>query len=98
MQAPNKPERFDITGVVVRARPEMAAEVAGRLGDMPGVEVHAIGGEGHLVVTIEESGGERLTIDSLSAMADLPGVLATSLIYHHAENEAYFQESTDEAD
>ena len=89
---------YEVTGVVVRARPERAAAVADRLAAMPGVEIHAIGDEGNLVVTIEEQGGEKIAVDTLSAMASLPGVIATSLVYHHADTDSTVQESTHEAD
>lgn len=89
---------LDITGVVVRTRPERAGAVAARLAKMPGVEVHAIGDEGNLVVTIEEHGGDKIAVDTLTAMAQLPGVVATSLVYHHAEPDSTVQESTHEAD
>ncbi|MEH6814226.1 MAG: chaperone NapD, partial [Motiliproteus sp.] len=59
-------ELFDITGLVVRTQPEKAQTVADQLELLKGVEVHAIGDKGNLVVTIEELDGEKLAVDTLT--------------------------------
>ncbi len=85
-------EQYDVTGLVVRARPEQAQDVAGRLEAFRGVEVHAIGAEGNLVVTIEELDGEKLAVDTLKQISHVTGVLSTSLIYHHSDDGTLSQE------
>ncbi len=89
---PADEQQYDITGLVVRARPEQAQDVAGRLEAFRGVEVHAIGAEGNLVVTIEELDGEKLAVDTLKQISHVTGVLSTSLIYHHSDDGALSQE------
>ncbi|MCW8886480.1 MAG: chaperone NapD [Motiliproteus sp.] len=85
-------EIFDITGLVVRSQPEKAQQVAEHLDALKGVEVHAIGDEGNLVVTIEEIDGEKYAVDTLTQISNVPGVISSSLIYHHSEEETQSQE------
>lgn len=89
MHSPQSPTPYDVTGVVVRARPEKAAHLAQQLGELKGVEVHAISDEGNLVVTVEELDGERLTLDTLKTINNMPGVLSTSMVYHHHDEDAH---------
>ncbi len=86
-------EQFDISGLVVRSQPENAHQVAEQLEQLKGVEVHAIGEEGNLVVTIEEVDGEKLAVDTITRISNVPGVISTSLIYHHSEDEEQSQEN-----
>ncbi|MEH6814856.1 MAG: chaperone NapD [Motiliproteus sp.] len=85
-------ELFDITGLVVRSKPSKAQSVADQLQQFKGVEVHAIGDKGNLVVTIEELDGEKLAVDTLTQINNIPGVITSSLIYHHTEEESQSQE------
>ena len=49
-----------------------------------GIEVHAVTAAGHLVVTMEGNDEQEVTqtFDRLNA---IPGVHATTLVYHHSE-------------
>ena len=71
-------------GVLVHALPEQVADVAAALAAMPGVDVHAVGDDGRLVVTATDL-ADRFASDSLMAMNHVPGVLTTSLVYHACE-------------
>ena len=75
---------MNVIGVLVQTAPEWEADVAARLVEMPGVEVHAAGGDGRLVVTATDV-GERFASDSLMAMNQVPHVVGTSLVYHAFE-------------
>ena len=75
---------MNVIGVLVQTAPEWEADVAARLVEMPGVEVHAAGGDGRLVVTATDV-GERFDSDSLMAMNQVPHVVGTSLVYHAFE-------------
>ncbi len=75
---------MNISGVLVHARPEQAAEVAERLTALPGVEVHAVSAEGRLVVTVEEA-DTRMMADRVVQVQDVPGVISAAMIYHHYE-------------
>jgi len=83
------PEAFDITGVVVRAQPDRLQPIRALLTQLRGVEVHAVHESGNMVVTIEELAGEKLALDTLSEINKIPGVLSTSLVYHHTEQESH---------
>ena len=85
MQSQESEELFDITGVVVRSTPDQAQAVAGSLAELKGVEVHAIGEGGNLVVTVEELNGEKFALKTIETINNMPGVLSTSLVYHHDE-------------
>lgn len=89
MQAVTEAEQFDITGVVVRAKPEQLDPIRMQLNALRGVEVHAVNENGNMVVTIEEQGGEKIALDTLSQINQIPGVLATTLVYHHTGEEAH---------
>ena len=79
----------NIAGVVVRTRPEESKKVAENLIRMKGVEVHAISDEGNLVVTVEESSEEKQIVSTLQSLADVPGVIATSLVYSHSDDNLF---------
>ncbi|MFT5722203.1 MAG: nitrate reductase NapD [Motiliproteus sp.] len=84
----SNPELFDITGMVVRTLPASTAALVVSLKQLKGVEVHAIGDEGNLVVTVEELNGEKFAIKTIETINNMPGVLSTSLVYHHDETDS----------
>lgn len=81
----------EISGVLVHARPEAVAEVARRLGELPGVEVHSDLGQGRLIVVAESTGG-RQTADTFTAIRDIDGVLSASLTYHYTDQTSSLDE------
>jgi nitrate reductase NapD len=75
---------MNISGIIVQSRPEHAPAVRGRLLELPGVEVHALGEDGRMVVTIErDTDGEMA--DTYRQLTYVDGVLAAALVYHHFE-------------
>jgi len=77
---------MNISGVLVRSRPEKLDAVQARLGKLTGVEVHGANPDGRLVVTVEED-GNRAMADTVLRVQDLPGVISASMIYHQYEEE-----------
>ena len=75
---------MNISGLLIHAQPQRVENVRARLEQLPGIEVHAVTAEGHLVVTVEGNGEQEMTqtFDRLNA---IPGVHATTLVYHHSE-------------
>ncbi len=73
-----------VCGVVVRAWPARTREVKRHLAQMAGVEVHAAGEDGRMIVTVE-GGDEGEVADAVLALHRLEGVLSASLVYHHHE-------------
>lgn len=77
---------MNITGVIVRAWPEHLAAVQAQLLDQPGVEVHAVTGDGRLVVTVEDANDHQLA-DRIMRFNDMQGVLSAAMIYHHYDSD-----------
>ena len=75
---------MNISGVLVRSRPEHIDRVWARLAQQKGVEVHGANPDGRLVVTVEEVDDQHLA-DAVLQLQNLPGVLAASMIYHQFE-------------
>mgnify|MGYP000232161469 FL=1 len=79
---------INIAGVLFVAQPNNTNKIAKELADFPGAEVHEIADNGSMVVTIEENDlnrGEKGKglINTISDMSNLPGVIYSSLIFHH---------------
>ncbi|WP_233861665.1 chaperone NapD [Paraburkholderia adhaesiva] len=87
-----------IVGVVVYASSAHLKNVAGTIGRMAGVEIHAVSEQGKLVVTIEGHGSDEVA-NTLQAIHGLPGVYSAALVYqHHEDAESLNEELVDEAD
>jgi nitrate reductase NapD len=74
--------------VLFVAQPSNTTSIAKKLGEFPGVEVHEIADNGSMAVTIEENDlnrGEKGKglINIITDMTKLPGVISSSLIFHH---------------
>lgn len=76
-------EPVNIAGVLFVAQPEKVTHVAKELGDFPGAEVHVADDKGNMVVTIEEGNKDQSLIEIITNMSNVPGVISSSLIYHH---------------
>ena len=81
------PVAVELLGVVVRTRPERSHGVAATLAHWPGVEVHALGEAGQLVVTIEGA-SRKAVLAQVDAIEQHPGVIAVALAYSHSEPPA----------
>jgi len=82
-----KRDTVNITGVVVYARPAESEQVRAGLVAIAGVEVHAVGPDGRMVVTVERDSDDEAT-EVLNRLGRLPGVLSAALVYHHHEDVA----------
>lgn len=78
---------MNISGIVVHASPDKTDKVRVRLEKMAGVEIHAIGVDGKMVVTIERS-NDRETTEVFDKIAKTSGVLSTAMVYHHFEPDS----------
>ncbi len=81
-------EPINIAGVLFVAQPSNTTNIAKQLGEFPGAEVHEIADSGTMVVTVEENDlnrGEKGKglINTITDMSNLPGVISSSLIFHH---------------
>lgn len=73
-----------VSGVLIRARPELVNRVQAQLATVTGVEVHAATPEGRLV-TIIERGSEGELADVFHHLQHTAGVLSASLVYHYSD-------------
>jgi len=79
---------INIAGVLFVAQPTNTTKIAKALGEFPGAEVHEVADNGSMVVTVEENDlnrGEKGKglINTITDMSKLPGVISSSLIFHH---------------
>ena len=85
---------MNISGIVVRTRPESSRDVAGRLAQFPGVALHAMSDDGKLVITLEDTlEGGPLT-ETVLSVETMDGVLSTSLAYHYCDDDLHKKEGT----
>jgi periplasmic nitrate reductase NapD len=70
-----------ITSVIVHARPEALATVCAEIGRLQGVEVHAVGPTGKIVVTLETA-DEREAMDRMDSIRAIAGTIDTAMVYH----------------
>ena len=83
---------MNISGVLVRSRPQKIQAVSDQLVALPGVEVHGANEDGRIVVTIEAA-SDRVLADTVFQLNDMPGVISTSMIYHQFEEDSRLEET-----
>lgn len=74
-----------VASFIVRTRPEIAHEVAARVGQSPSTEIHAVD-NGRIIVVVE-SADERALADRMDAIRNDPDVLIVSLVYHAVDQD-----------
>ena len=77
---------MNISSVIVYPRPGEAGGVRVRLAELSGVEVHAVGDDGRMIVTIEAD-GDAATVGLFDAISATEGVSAASMVYHQKESD-----------
>jgi len=76
---------MNISSVVIRTRPELGTVIGAALGDWPGVDIHAITDDGHIVATLEDS-STASAADTYVRLHGLAGVYAVSMIYQYGDD------------
>lgn len=76
-----------IAGVLVQAHRERLPQVQTSLGDIAGLEVHAVNPDGRIVITVEGDGRQTVA-DTLFSLNAMEGVLSACLVYEHSETES----------
>jgi len=74
-----------IASLIVRARPEVAADLASRIALKPDAEVHAV--DGGKIIVVVESPSERGLADFMDELRNEPDVLMVSLVFHQMDDE-----------
>jgi nitrate reductase NapD len=78
---------MNISGIVVQASSAHSAAVQQRLGELPGVEVHAVNNDkGSIVITLEDT-PDNVPSEVMMDVQNIQGVLAASLIYNYCDEE-----------
>ncbi|MFZ2971557.1 chaperone NapD [Ferribacterium limneticum] len=77
---------INISSVILGVLPADTAMLSKSLRELEGVEVHAVGEDGRMIVTIE-SGDEDNTSNIFEAIRQMPGVISASLVYHQYESD-----------
>ena len=75
---------MNICGVLVHTLPTRLEAVVQMLSALDGVEVHHALKSGRIVVTVEDTDGS-LSIDTLTRIHNLDGIIAATLVYHQFE-------------
>lgn len=76
---------MNISSVILRAWPAKIDAVRDGLAAMPGVEIHADGNDGRLVLTIEDGEGYA-PAEVFLKLHGLDGVISASLVYQYCDD------------
>jgi nitrate reductase NapD len=77
-------EPAHIASILVQGWPDKLPLVEAELTGLPGVESHGSNGAGKLILTVE-TGSDAELIGTINRIETSDGVIAVSLVYHHAE-------------
>ncbi|MBL8428903.1 MAG: chaperone NapD [Dechloromonas sp.] len=77
---------MNISSVILGVLPADGVAVTSGLRKLEGVEIHAVGEDGRMIVTIE-SGDEDNTSNTFEMIRQMPGVISASLVFHQYESD-----------
>ena len=77
---------MSITGLVIHAVPQETAAVQLAVEAMDGTEVHQVTDDGRMVVTVDNL-DDGIAADVFESFRTIAGVLSTSLVYTHFEDD-----------
>jgi len=86
-----------ISGLLVRVLPERGEAVAAAVSALPNAEVRAIAQAGKLVMVCECASGAE-TLDLITRVRELAGVVDVALVYQHVECVAALEEEISDED
>ena len=86
--------KWSVSGLCVTVRPEDLAAVAGLLGGLPGVEVHASDPDNGRLVVVQEAASVAAHQDKLREIQAVPGVLTADLVLHYQNPDDITQRQT----
>jgi periplasmic nitrate reductase NapD len=75
-----------ISSLIVHARPGAEAVFRAQISALDGVELHAVAGDGRMIVTME-SPDDAAIRSTYSAIERLDGVLSVAMVYHQVESD-----------
>lgn len=92
---PSAPPELHIASMVVHATPRRLPDVRLAILAIAGAEIHGASDTGKLVVTLEASTTDDM-MARISEIQRLDGVLASALVYQHADTLAAMNEEIDD--
>lgn len=72
-----------ISSVILRVNPDKLPQIKARLGEFPGVELHAATDDGRLIVTVEDA-PDMSAADCYVQLNLLDGVLSAAVVYEYS--------------
>lgn len=78
---------MNICGCLVHASSRSVDSVRDQINALNGVEIHADGEDGRLVVVVEDT-PEKIASELIMELHQIPGVISVTLTYHHFEDIA----------
>lgn len=75
---------MNICGCLVHVAPKTRDAARAGLTALNGVEIHAEGEDGRMVVVVEDT-PDAFASDQIMAMHQVPGVMSVTMNYHHFE-------------
>lgn len=78
---------MNISSAIVHIAPARLEEARAQLLAMPGVEIHAQGTEGKLIVVLEDDDIEAAA-EKYVALHGIPGVASVAMVYQYSDDEA----------
>ncbi|MET1410957.1 chaperone NapD [Roseibium sp. HPY-6] len=76
---------MNICGCLVHASNHSVDTVRDQINSLNGVEIHADGEDGRLVVVVEDT-PEKVASELIMELHQIPGVISVTLTYHHFED------------
>lgn len=77
-------DEIHISSLVVHVHPESRVTASARIAALEGAEIHGASDAGKLVVVLETA-SEADILTHMAAINEIPGIVATSLIYHEID-------------
>lgn len=75
----------NVCGLVVHVAPGATERAIAAIAALPGCDVHLEAEGGRLIVTAIDT-GDTLAIDQVAEINRVPGIVSTSLAYHHIDD------------
>lgn len=79
-------DEIHIASLIVHVRPDCRAAARALLAASPGIEIHGEDNEGRLVIVVETA-TEAGILTHMAAINEIPGIIATSLVYHEIDSD-----------
>ena len=78
---------MNLSGIVVICRPGQISDVARRLGELPGGEVHYRDESQGKIVVVQEAESVDAELEGIKRIKRVPGVILADMMYHYFEED-----------